>query len=376
MFLLFLLAALCAVHAGTLTVDMLDVGQGDSILLRTPGGKAVLVDAGEGKADVVDQLRALGVTELALAVATHPHADHIGGMNAVLLSVPAKLYMDSGLPHTTATYNTLMRTIELRGIPYKSASVGQTVTLDDGIKLTVLGPKVPPVSGSRSDLNANSVVLRVTHDKDCMLLVGDAELETEENLLRAGVQPCEVLKVAHHGSNFASSTEFLRAVSPQIALISVGADNNYGHPGKDAMARLQEAGAKVYRTDQDGGIRLESTGRGWKVSTHVPAVAPSAAASPAATSPAATSPASPALAAPTPAAPVPVTPAPATPSSATPAAAPVDPTCAYVASVNSGLFHGAGCPTARRISSATRVCYAGREDAIATGRKPAQDCTP
>ncbi len=364
--LLLFLLALCASWAGTLTVDVLDVGQGDSILLRTPAGKAVLIDAGERQADVVDQLRALGVTELALAVATHPHADHIGGMNDVLLSIPARLYVDNGLPHTTATYSTLMRTIELRGIPYKTAVVGQTFSLDDGVKIAVLGPGADPVRGSRSDLNANSVVLRVTHDRDCILLVGDAESETEHNLLRGAVQPCEVLKVAHHGSNFASSDDFLAAVKPEIALISVGADNKYGHPGDETMARLQAAGAKIYRTDQDGALRLESSGRGWKVSTHVSvSPAPTTATAPAPVPSPAPS------AAPQPAASTGVVAAPAAGASAA-----TDPTCAYVASSSSGLFHGASCPTARRISPATRVCYAAREDALAAGRTPAQDCSP
>lgn len=350
--------------AGTLTVDVLDVGQGDSILLRSPAGKAVLIDAGEEKNDVAEQLRALGVTELAMAVATHPHADHIGGMNAVLQAIPAKLYLDSGLPHTTATYSTLMQTVEQKGIPYKSAAVGQSYTLDGGIRLTVLGPESSPVRGSRSDLNANSVVIRVTNDQDCLLLVGDAELETEARLLEAGVQPCEVLKVAHHGSNFASSEAFLRAVKPKIALISVGEDNRYGHPGEEAVARLSAAGATIYRTDRDGGLRLQSTGKGWTIATQV---------------------ASPPLPSPAPASAVTSTSAPpasAPPTSGTSAsvepatASPVDSTCAFVASVNSRLFHGADCPTARRISAATRVCYAAREDAEAAGRTPAQDCSP
>jgi len=374
MHLLLLLLALLVARAGTLTVDVLDVGQGDGILLRTAGGKAVLVDAGEGSADVVDQLRGLGVTELALAVASHPHADHIGGMNAVLLSIPAKLYVDNGLPHTTSTYNTLMRTVELRGIPYKTAAVGQVYSLDDDVKLTVLAPTATPVRGTRSDLNANSVVLRVTHGKDCMMLVGDAEAETEAGLLQRGLQPCEVLKVAHHGSEFASSEAFLAALKPKIAVISVGAGNTYGHPAAGALSRLSAAGAKVYRTDQDGGVRLESSGKGWKVSTHVsPGAAPAVGATVSAASTPAKAPApaagqredvehdSPAAA--------------ATPATA-PAEAATDPTCAYVGSVSSTLFHGASCSTARRISPATRVCYASRADALAAGRSPAQDCKP
>lgn len=115
--LLFLALSWLAAWAGTLTVDVLDVGQGDSIVLRTPAGKTVLVDAGESGAHVSDQLTAMGITSLDLVVATHPHSDHIGGMTNVLLSHKANLFIDNGLPHTTATYNTLMRTVEAQQIP-------------------------------------------------------------------------------------------------------------------------------------------------------------------------------------------------------------------------------------------------------------------
>lgn len=360
MALLLVLLAWCSAFAGTLTVDILDVGQGDSILLRSPAGKAVLIDAGEGKARVSDQLRALGVTELSMAVASHPHADHIGGMNDVLLAIPTKLYVDNGLTHTTATYNTLMRTVELRGIPYKAALAGQTYNLDDGIKLEVLAPVAPPLRGTRSDLNANSVVLRLTHGKDCMLLMGDSEAESEDGLVHRGLQPCEVLKVAHHGSEYSSTQPFLDAAKPKIALISAGADNSYGHPGPKTMARLEAMGVTIYRTDTMGGIRLSSDGKGWKVQTGVSAVA---------------------QATPAPAiqgAEIPSTPPAATAtSSADDSSAPApDPSCPYVASRNSTLFHSSTCDTGRRISPATRVCYATREDAAAAGRTPARDCTP
>lgn len=356
MILLLTLLALFSAWAGTLTVDVLDVGQGDAVLLRTPAGKAVLVDAGEGRSDAVEQLRALGVTELTLAVATHAHADHIGGMNSVLLSIPTKLFLDNGLPHTTATYNTLMRTVELRGIPYKTARSGQSFTLDDGIRIAVLGPEDDPIRGSRSDLNANSVVLRVTHGDDCMLMVGDAEEETEDRLLAQGLEPCEVLKVAHHGSEFASTQRFLEAVRPKTALISVGADNNYGHPGPKTMGRLEAVGARIYRTDRDGAIRLESSGKGWTVRAGQSAV--------------------PLVAAAETRSPPPAPEAPAVASDAAPAESTADPTCAYVGSVNSSLFHDDDCSTARRISPVTRACYATREDATAAGRTPALDCKP
>lgn len=372
MALLLFLLAWCSAFAGTLTVDMLDVGQGDSILVRSPAGKTVLIDAGEGKARVSDQLRALGVNELNLVVATHPHADHVGGMNDVLLAIPTKMYVDNGLSHTTATYNTLMRTVELRGIPYKTATVGQVFNLDDGIKLEVLAPPATALRGTRSDLNANSVVLRLTHGKDCMLLTGDSEAPSEDQLVHDGLKPCEVLKVAHHGSEYSTTDAFLAALQPKIALISVGSDNRYGHPGPTTMARLAAAGVTIYRTDLVGGIRLSSDGKGWKVQTGVsaapasaPSTAPSTAPSPVVSTGASSTGASstgPANSAPT--------------ADGGSAEAAPDPSCPFVASRNSTLFHASTCDTSRRISPATRVCYATREDAAAAGRTPARDCTP
>ncbi|MCB9765791.1 MAG: MBL fold metallo-hydrolase [Alphaproteobacteria bacterium] len=246
--------------AGTMTVDMLDVGQGDAILITSPEGKRVLIDAGEDKARVVDQLTRLGVTELALVVATHPHADHIGGMADVLSAFPPRLYLDNGLSHTTQTYTSVMATVEERGIRYQTAVVGNTVRLDDGIVLTVLWPGERPLNGTRSDLNSNSVVLRLDHGDDCFLFTGDAEQDTERALLRRELASCDVLKVAHHGSDHSTTSAFLSAVQPRIALISVGADNRYGHPGDETVRRLQRAGVTIYRTDHSGHVRLASDG--------------------------------------------------------------------------------------------------------------------
>lgn len=246
----------------TLKVDILDVGQGDAILLRSPSGKTVLIDAGTGQKGeyALPAIQALGVSALDLVIATHPHSDHIGGMDEVLDTLPAKLYLDNGLPHTTATYNKLMALVESKKIPYKAAKVGQTYNLGGGAKLTVLNPAGDPISGTRSDLNANSVVVRATFGGTCFLFTGDAEAETEERMLANKVEPCDVLKAAHHGSGYASAPAFLAAVAPQVVLISVGEGNSYGHPDPSALARYADAKAKVYRTDLQGALHLESDG--------------------------------------------------------------------------------------------------------------------
>ncbi len=243
-------------------VDVLDVGQGDAILLRSPTGKSVLIDAATGQTgeDALPALQALGVTSLDLVIATHPHSDHIGGMDEVLSALPAKLYIDNGLAHDTATYNKLMALIESKKIPYKAAKVGQTYNLGGGAKLTVLNPAGDPITGTRSDLNANSVVVRATFGSTCMLFMGDAEAETEERLLANKLESCDLLKAAHHGSGYASTAPFLAAVAPQVVLVSVGEGNSYGHPDPSALDRYAAAKGKVYRTDLQGALHVESDG--------------------------------------------------------------------------------------------------------------------
>ncbi len=253
--------------AGTLQVDVLDVGQGDSILIRTPAGKSILIDAGTGGVDVAPLLRARGVEELSMVIATHPHADHIGGLDEVLAEIPARSYFDNGLPHTTASYSDLMKLVEAHGIVYFTAESGWSRELEPGLTMELLGPPTPPLKGTRSDLNSNSVIVRLTHGTQCFLFTGDAEEPTEALLLQRGITPCGVLKVAHHGSAHSTTSSWLAAIKPEIALISVGEGNRYGHPADETLERIASVGASVYRTDLSGTIHLESDGRRVTVST-------------------------------------------------------------------------------------------------------------
>jgi len=246
-------------------VDVLDVGQGDSILIRTPANKAILIDASDNQAKVPALLTSLGVTSLDLVIATHPHADHIGGMDEVLDAFPVKNYLDNGLPHTTATYEAVMSRVEAKKIPYKTGLTGMSFNLDDGAVLEILFPNGVPLKDTRSDLNSNSVVARLTHGDDCFLFTGDAEEPTERALLAAGLAQCDVLKVAHHGSNHSSTAPFLAAVKPSIAVISVGTGNRYGHPGEETLGRIAGTGAAIYRTDLMGTVTLLSDGKKIKV---------------------------------------------------------------------------------------------------------------
>ena len=248
--------------AGILEVDILDVGQGDSIFIRSPEGKTVLIDAGTGrKGDVVAMLKERNVEMLNLVVATHPHADHIGGLDEVLEAIPVKAYLDSGMTHTTRSYAKVMDLVEKKEITYISGKSGRTLRLGAEVELTLLHPQDVLQRNTRSDLNSNSVVIRMTHRDNCFLFTGDAEEPTEELLVQKGIEPCKVLKVAHHGSNHSSTMHFLKAVQPEIALISLGKGNRYGHPGDESMARLKKVGAQIYRTDLLGTIQVRSDGK-------------------------------------------------------------------------------------------------------------------
>ncbi len=258
--------------AGTVTVDVLDVGQGDAILIRSPEGKSVLIDAGTGKVDVVPMLKARGLTELNMVIGTHAHADHIGGMDEVLDAIPIKVYLDNGMPHTTRTYEKVMALVEAKEIRYIEGKRDQEFNLGSEVKLQVLHPQNVLLRNTRSDLNSNSVVIRMTHGNNCFLFTGDAEEPTEHQLVQQGVGTCDVLKVAHHGSNHSSTNHFLQTVQPKIAVISLGEDNRYGHPGEEAMARIEKTGAEIYRTDTMGTVTIQSDGKNITVQTKKEAV--------------------------------------------------------------------------------------------------------
>jgi len=244
--------------SGDLAVHFIDVGQGDSILL-TFRDKTMLIDAGErGMGErVIEYLEERDIESLDVVVATHPHSDHIGGLAAVISAYPVGRFVDSGQPHTIATYENLLALIEERGIPYTVVERGQTIALDPDLEIQVLNP-APEFS---DDVNENSVVLKVTYGKISYLFVGDAGEPAEEDMMEAGLDlDADVLKVGHHASRYASSARFLDAVSPAISVIQVGEGNDYGHPHKEALERLEATGSRIYRTDLDGTVVVTTDG--------------------------------------------------------------------------------------------------------------------
>lgn len=257
----FLALWLSAAFAGTLQVHVMDVGQGDSILIEAPGDKRVLIDASTDGANVAERLQARGIEKLNLVISTHPHADHIGGMAAVLKNIEVGMYVDNGMTHNTLTYLRTTQAVEKRKVPYRAALNGRVFNIGTEAKLTILHPRSTLLRGTRSDLNSNSVVVRLDHKNICFLFMGDAEDPTERDLLNRGMENCSVLKVAHHGSAHSTSDSFLRTVKPRYAAISAGAGNRYGHPAPETLSRLKAADVEVHRTDIEGNITFISSGR-------------------------------------------------------------------------------------------------------------------
>ena len=247
------------VEAGTLRMEVLDVGQGDAVLLTLPAGERILIDAGPTKDGVYRQLRGRGIRSLDMVVASHAHLDHVGGMEDVVESFKIGLYVDSGVPAQSATFERLEQALATRKVKRVRATEGQTWTWDE-VTATVLWPGKTYLTDTRSDLNSNSVVLRVDHGEVCFLFTGDAEEPTEDVLLDDLRGGCEVLKVAHHGSRHSTTTHFLDVMQPELALISCGRDNKFDHPGEATLERLERAGAEVHRTDLSGRLVIESDG--------------------------------------------------------------------------------------------------------------------
>lgn len=261
-------------------VTFLDVGQGDCTLIQTPNGHNVLIDAGgrydgdstqgsdTGKRIVLPALRRAGVRRLDAVILTHPHEDHAGGLPAVLAAEPTRLWLDSGQPHAAPGYKGALAEALRKHIPYRLARAGQTLTIEPGVSIHVLRPTRPLLVGTPDDLNNNSIVCRLDYGRTSFLLCGDAANEAEAEMLDRRVElKSDVLKVGHHGSATSSSTAFISAVRPRWAVISCGRRNRYGHPRPETMERLRDAGARVLRTDLDGGVVVESNGADVRVST-------------------------------------------------------------------------------------------------------------
>lgn len=240
----------------------IDVGQGDSILIKTPNGKNILVDGGKKSSDLLVPLYLMeaGVSQVDLMVATHPDADHIGGLVDVLKMLPVKQVLDSGATHTSQTYLEYLSLIDEKNIPFKVANDGEFIELDSSLKIQILNSY-----DEGEENNEGSVVLKVSYNEIDFLLTGDADIQAEQEMVEKYNVEAEVLKVGHHGSNTSSSLSFLHEVSPEASILSYGEGNQYGHPHSVVVDRLLSIGSQVYSTPSSSHIVVDTDGNTFEV---------------------------------------------------------------------------------------------------------------
>ncbi|MNW48061.1 ComEC family competence protein [compost metagenome] len=249
---------------GQLRVIFLDVGQGASQLIISPSGRTMLIDAGNNDQEeiMVNYLKQYGVKRLDIVVGTHPDADHIGGLDRVIDSVEVGAIYMPKIQSNTKTFESLLKSISSKGLKVKSAKAGLTLDWDDQVGVQMIAPV-----NTSDDKNNMSAVIKLTYGSTTYLLTGDAERESEQDMISSGVDlHADVMLVGHHGSKSSTSPAFLKKVGPKYAVIQVG-ENTYGHPKQTILDRLSKAGVDVYRNDVDGTVEIASDGQTYHIAT-------------------------------------------------------------------------------------------------------------
>jgi competence protein ComEC len=244
-----------------LEMNFIDVGQGDCTLIKLPKGEALLIDAGgNGAAEtVVDYLKSQGINKLDFVIGTHPHEDHIGGLDVVIKSFQiGKVYLPK-VSHNSKSFEDLLLAIQEKGLKVTEAKSGVEIGTGEEVKAVFVAPN----NSNYQNLNNYSAVLKLSYGKTGFLFTGDAEEKSEGEMLLQLHTPleAEVLKVGHHGSVTSTSQEFLDEVSPSFAIIPVGRDNDYGHPHREIIERLEAKNIQYFRTDLQGTIIALSDGQ-------------------------------------------------------------------------------------------------------------------
>jgi len=321
----------------TLSIYFLDVGQGDSSIIITPDDRVVLIDSGPNESLILRYLQNLGVSHIDLLIATHAHADHITGMDKIIAKYKPKAFIDPGIPHTTATYQRMITAIDKYNINYYKG-ISRKINLDS-LSLTILPPAIPLIKGS--ELNNNSVVVRLDYKDFSCLFTGDIEKEREGQLLtesRSNLN-VDILKIPHHGSSSSSSPLFIRSVGPKIAVICCGQGNKYGHPHQETISLLQSFGIEIYRTDLSGTILIKTDGIDYQIFTEKESIR-------------------------------------APPVVKTETKTTETQEYKYAASKKSEVFHYINCFYVARIKPENLILFKTREEAIASGRRPCKKCCP
>lgn len=253
-----------AASSDSLVVHFLNVGQGDSILIQF-AGKNALIDGGDSYAGskVSSYLKANGVKKLDLLLATHSHPDHIGGLKTILNNFEVMRAVDGGDANASKAYDTYADQINKKKVEHDIVRAGQSIDFDNAIKIEVLSPTI-----HYENLDDNSLALRMTYENISFLLMGDAGVEVENSLLNSNINlKSDILKVANHGGDKATRSDFITRVGPRASIIEVGMYNVYGYPSQKTLSALQSAGSKIYRTDLDGDVIVTTDGKSYSITT-------------------------------------------------------------------------------------------------------------
>lgn len=306
-----------------LMVSYIDVGQGDSILLQCKE-EAMLIDAGENDKGsiVVNYLKGAGASHLKYAVGTHPHSDHIGGMDTVIDSIKTDTFICPDTSYSTKTWKDVLSSCKDNNTKIDYAKVNKSYSLGDAT-FTIFHPEERAIY---SECNNFSVVIKVSLGERSFLFTGDAEELAEEEMLKSGYDlQADVLKVGHHGSHSSTSRKFLYAVDPSVAVISCGKNNEYGHPHRETISLLNEEDIEIHRTDNEGTVVITTDGKNLVVEEDKTETQQQN---------------------------------------------------QYVGNKNSKKFHSSKCESLSAMNDNNKVYFTKRQDAVSKGYSPCQSCKP